>query len=125
MAGHYTGFPLPDGSVVVDAGRSLTVCGALSGLNCYVLEAGAKLDLCLLAFPGAESAEIVIDLAGEGAEASLSGIYVCREGEYSLKVTVHHRVGGCRSEQLFKGIENVELGTVKCVCSPSISTNRP
>ena len=28
-------------------------------------------------------------------------------------------------QQLFKGIENVELDNVKCVCSPSISTNRP
>ena len=28
-------------------------------------------------------------------------------------------------QQLFKGIENVELDNVKCVCPPSTSTNRP
>ena len=48
--------------------------------------------------------ELNIDFAGEGAEASLSGIYVCREGEFSLKVTVRHRVGNCVSSQLFNGI---------------------
>lgn len=62
------------------------------------------MDLCLLAFPGTKPAELIVDIVGERAEASLSGIYLCTEGEYSLKVTVHHRVGGCTSTQLFNGI---------------------
>ena len=102
--GHYMEVPVPSGAVVVPAGRRLAVCDALSGRCAYALEAGASLDLCLLAFPGTKSAELIIDLVGEGAEASLSGIYLCTEGEYSLKVTIHHRVGGCISNQLFNGI---------------------
>jgi len=102
--GHYVAVPAPEGAVVVPAGQRLSLCDALSGPHAFVLEAGARLELCLLAFPGTEPAELIVDIVGEGAEASLSGIYVCKEGEYSLKVTVHHRVGGCVSNQLFKGI---------------------
>ena len=103
--GHYVEVPLPSGAVVVPAGRSLAVCDALPGRHAYVLEAGASLDLCLLAFPGESvGTELTVDLVGEGAEASLSGLYICREGEYPLKVTVRHRVGGCTSNQLFNGI---------------------
>jgi len=102
--GHYVEVPVPSGAVVVPTGQRLAVCDALPGRHCYVLDAGARLELCLLAFPGTKPAELVIDLVGVGAEASLSGIYLCSEGEYSLKVTVHHRVGGCVSNQLFNGI---------------------
>ena len=103
--GHYVEAPVPEGAVVVTAGSALAVCDALSGRRAYILEAGARLDLCVLAFPGESGPlELSVDLVGEGAEASLSGIYVCREGDYSLKVTVRHKVGGCLSEQLFKGI---------------------
>ncbi len=103
--GHYVAAPTPEGAVVVPAGQRLSLCDALSGPHAFVLEAGASLDLCLLAFPGSSTGtELTVDLVGEGAEASLSGLYVCKEGEYSLKVTVHHHVGGCVSNQLFKGI---------------------
>lgn len=103
--GHYVEAPAPEGAVVVPAGQRLSLCDALSGPHAYALEAGASLDLCLLAFPGtSDGVELTVDLLGEGAEASLSGIYVCREGEFSLKVTVRHRVGGCVSSQLFNGI---------------------
>lgn len=102
--GHYVEAAVPAGAVTVPAGSRLQVCDALGGRRAYVLEAGASLDLCLLAFPGAAGTELTVDLVGEGAEATLSGIYVCCEGEYPLKVTVRHRVGGCRSEQVFKGI---------------------
>ena len=103
--GHYVEVPAPEGVVVVPAGRRLAVCDALSGRCAYALEAGASLDLCLLAFPGeSEGVELTVDLLGEGAEASLSGIYVCREGDFPLKVTVRHKVGGCTSNQLFNGI---------------------
>ena len=103
--GHYVDVPVPEGAVVVPAGSSLAVCDTLSGRQGFILEAGARLDLCLLAFPGeCDGLELTVDLVGEGAEASLSGIYVCREGEFPLKVTVRHRVGGCVSTQLFNGI---------------------
>ena len=103
--GHYVEVPVPSGAVIVPAGRRLAVCDALSGSNAYALEAGASLELCLLAFPGdSEGVELTVDLLGEGAEASLSGIYVCREGDFPLKVTVRHKVGGCTSNQLFNGI---------------------
>ena len=103
--GHYVDVPVPEGAVAVPAGSRLAVCDTLSGTRSYVLGAGASLDLCLLVFPGGpDRVELNIDFAGEGAEASLSGIYVCREGEFSLKVTVRHRVGNCVSSQLFNGI---------------------
>ena len=103
--GHYVEVPVPAGAVVVPAGRSLAVCDALPGARAYALEAGASLDLCLMAFPGESvGTELTVDLLGEGASASLSGLYVCSEGEFSLKVTVRHRVGGCTSNQLFNGI---------------------
>ena len=102
--GHYTGLPLPVDGIEIGEGKSLAICEALEGKHCFVLEAGARLELCLLAFPGTKPAELIVDFVGEGAEAFLSGIYVCEEGEYFLKVTVHHRIGGCVSNQLFKGI---------------------
>ena len=103
--GHYVEVPVPSEAVIVPAGQRLAVCDALSGRCAYALEAGASLDLCLLAFPGeSEGVELTVDLLGEGAEASLSGIYVCREGDLPLKVTVRHKVGGCTSNQLFNGI---------------------
>lgn len=103
--GHYVDVPIPQGAVVVPAGTRLAVCDALAGRHAFVLEAGASLDLCLLAFPGgAGGVDLSVDLIGEGAEASLSGIYVRRDGEFPLKVVVRHRVGGCISNQLFNGI---------------------
>ena len=50
--GHYVDVPVPEGAVVVPAGSSLAVCDTLSGRQGFVLETGARLDLCLLAFPG-------------------------------------------------------------------------
>ena len=103
--GHYVDVPVPEGAVVVPAGSRLAVCDALSGRHTFVLEAGASLDLCLLAFPGgAEGVDLSVDFVGEGAEASLSGIFIRSEGEFSLKVTVRHRVGNTVSGQLFNGI---------------------
>lgn len=103
--GHYVEVPIPEGAVVVPAGSRLAVCDELAGRQAFVLEAGASLDLCLLAFPGGhEGVDLSIDFIGEGAEASLSGIYVRGEGEFSLKVTVRHRVGNCVSAQVFNGI---------------------
>ena len=103
--GHYVDVPVPEGAVVVPAGSRLAVCDTLAGRHAFVLEAGASLDLCLLVFPReCDGLELSVDLVGEGAEASLSGIYVCSEGEFPLKVTVRHRMGGCVSTQLFNGI---------------------
>ena len=50
--GHYVEVPIPEGAVVVPAGSRLAVCDELAGRQAFVLEAGASLDLCLLAFPG-------------------------------------------------------------------------
>ena len=70
--GHYVDVPVPEGAVVVPAGSRLAVCDTLAGRHAFVLEAGASLDLCLLAFPGeCDGLELSVDLVGEGAEASL------------------------------------------------------
>ena len=68
--------------------------------------AGETLRLLVTAFPGESmDRQIDIDLVGEGAHVELSGLYLCPADErVRITVRVHHRVPGCTSQQLFKGI---------------------
>ena len=104
--GHYVEVPVDAGAVRVPEGERRSVCVEPSGDVRYVLEAGSSLDLCLLVFPGAAGdVNVDIDFVGEGASASLVGVYVCSGSDrLSLNVTVRHRVGNCESRQLFNGI---------------------
>ncbi|MDO5442044.1 MAG: SufD family Fe-S cluster assembly protein [Bacteroidia bacterium] len=104
--GHYIDVPVRGDAVRVPAGERLSVCEDAAADLHYVLEAGARLDLCLLMLSNKEaSANIDVDFVGEGASANLSGIYVCKDDDaLSLKVTVRHRAGNCASRQLFNGI---------------------
>lgn len=107
--GHYVEAPLPKDSVRIRAGESLplvlTADGSGNDLH-FVLESDARLDLCLLMLPRRdEHITLTVDFVGRGAEASLSGLYICRGGvNLSLDVIVRHREGGTVSTQLFKGI---------------------
>ena len=68
--------------------------------------AGERRALRLVVLPG-ESREIRldIDLVGEGAELDVKGLYLCPADErVDFILRVHHRVPGCTSHQLFKGI---------------------
>lgn len=107
--GHHVAAPLPSGARRLKAGETLQLClGAqeLSAQPAFVLEAGAHLELTVLIFPGQDrNLNVTVDFIGEGATASLSGLYICSAADrLSLKVEVRHRVGGCSSNQLFRGI---------------------
>lgn len=68
--------------------------------------AGEHRELRCIVLPG-ESREIRldVDLVGEGAELDVKGLYLCPADErVDFILRVHHRVPGCTSHQLFKGI---------------------
>ncbi len=71
-----------------------------------VAEGGAKVNVCVLVFPG-QDAEIplTVDLTGAGAEVVLSGLYICGGSEkVSFRTELNHHSGGCISRQEFNGI---------------------
>lgn len=119
--GHYVEVPVPAGAEVVKAGESRRVIALTGGIHLdgtdgislrtledmdFVLEAGARLDLCLVILPGANvGTKVGIDLVGEDASVSLSGVYICGgEQEVSVGVQMRHKVGHCRSKQYFAGV---------------------
>ena len=76
------------------------------GREVHKVGAGERLDLDFVILPGqSQDLRFEIDLVGEGAEANLRGLYLCPSDErVNITVVLHHRVPGCRSSQLFKGI---------------------
>jgi len=70
------------------------------------LAGGAVLNVVFLAINGGVlSNEINVTLEGERAEANLSGLCLADGQQVSdYRLTMEHRVGECRSTQLFKGI---------------------
>ena len=55
---------------------------------------------------------VTVDLVGPGAEADLKGIYISDgSDEVTFDITMHHRVEGCTSHQLFNGLAS---GQSKC-----------
>lgn len=76
------------------------------GREVHRVGAGERLDLDFVILPGQpQDLHIEVDLVGEGAEVNLRGLYLCPSDEHvSITVILHHRVPGCRSSQLFKGI---------------------
>lgn len=77
----------------------------------FVLEAGARLHLTafVLAVEEAAGVSLTVDLAGEGAELHLHGLYITsgvgeRAGRAGIDVRVNHLVPDCVSRQLVKGI---------------------
>ncbi len=76
------------------------------GTDVIRVGAGERKELRCIVLPG-ESREIRIDidLVGEGAELDVKGLYLCPADErVNFILRVHHRVPGCTSHQLFKGI---------------------
>ncbi|MBR5385189.1 MAG: SufD family Fe-S cluster assembly protein [Bacteroidales bacterium] len=72
----------------------------------FTVGAGESLDICIIVLPGV-SADIplTVDLTGEGADARLSGIYLCGSDEHvSFNIRMNHLVPSCTSRQLFNGI---------------------
>lgn len=74
------------------------------------LEAGEKRSAAFLVPRGVSgSFEVVYELAGEGAELDLTGVYACcGEQKVDFCITVRHLCAGCVSHQLFKGLAEDE-----------------
>ncbi|MGM9735386.1 MAG: SufD family Fe-S cluster assembly protein [Candidatus Cryptobacteroides sp.] len=93
--------------VLVIGGEGLA--GA-DGLDAFpreiVLGRFSRADIVIVVLPGAScDLPLEIRLAGEGAEAEVSGIYVCASDEKArIAVNMFHEVPHCNSRQLFKGI---------------------
>lgn len=112
--GHYINIPIPEGTGVntVEENSSLQEVFILRPGNTslpfdkLVVRKNAKADICIIVMPGVEAKiPVYVDLSGEGAEVSLSGIYLCGgEEKVSFQIEVRHRVGRCISNQLFNGI---------------------
>lgn len=74
------------------------------------LEAGEKRSAAFVVPRGVSgSFEVVYELAGEGAELDLTGVYACcGEQKVDFRITVRHLCAGCVSHQLFKGLAEDE-----------------
>lgn len=74
------------------------------------LEAGEKRSAAFVVPRGVSgSFEGVYELAGEGAELDLTGVYACcGEQKVDFRITVRHLCAGCVSHQLFKGLAEDE-----------------
>ena len=74
------------------------------------LEAGEKRRAAFVVPRGVSgSFEVVYELAGEGAELDLTGVYACcGEQKVDFRITVRHLCAGCVSHQLFKGLAEDE-----------------
>lgn len=66
----------------------------------------ARFDIVYIVLPGASCGiSLRVDLDGEGAEANVSGIYLCNgQDEVRINMDVRHNVPHCNSHQLFKGL---------------------
>lgn len=88
-----------------EMGHGRYIAPAFGG-GVHTVGAGERLVLDFVILPGlSQDLRVEVDLVGEGAEVTLRGLWLCPADErVSVTVTVHHRVPGCRSSQLFKGI---------------------
>lgn len=71
-----------------------------------VLGAGERLGVTFVFLPGVSgSLDFAVDLTGPGAELDAAGIYVCADEEtVDIRMRVSHLAGGCKSNQLFRGV---------------------
>lgn len=89
------------------AGENLRTGEGLGALpEKIVLESGSSAEILIIVLPGAGcDIPLEVRLEGEGANAEISGIYVCgADGKMRIAVDVFHDVPHCTSRQLFKGI---------------------
>ncbi len=70
------------------------------------LEKGESREVVFVAPRGVSGEiDVTFELAGEGAELSLYGLYLCGgDQKVDFKINVRHLCGGCTSHQLFKGL---------------------
>ncbi|MGN1216282.1 MAG: SufD family Fe-S cluster assembly protein [Candidatus Cryptobacteroides sp.] len=79
----------------------------------YTVGSGSRLDLVIIVLPGVSARiPLTVELVGEGACANLSGIFLSNGNDaVDFDITVDHKVGGCKSSQLFNG---VAAGNARC-----------
>lgn len=90
--------------------REIYILGETVLLPVVRLEAGEKRSAAFVVPRGVSgSFEVVYELAGEGAELDLTGVYACcGEQKVDFRITVRHLCAGCVSHQLFKGLAEDE-----------------
>ena len=72
----------------------------------YRVPSGETLNLEFVILPG-ESRDIAlsVDLVGEGAQAHIKALYLCKADEkVNFRIVMHHRAPGCHSTQIINGI---------------------
>lgn len=103
--GHYQEIPVEADAIRIAEGESRQLFLVPQENLHFVLEKGSSLNLCLIMLPEFDTTvNITADFVGKGASATLSGMYICHGASLTVNVNVRHRVGGCNSKQLFKGI---------------------
>lgn len=77
-----------------------------AGISGAVIGSDASLDLVFVVLPGVSAdVPLAVDLCGEHAEVFLSGIYLSSASDrVTFDITMHHRVPGGTSRQLFNGL---------------------
>lgn len=101
--GNYVPVPVTKGINVPDGGSYRKVFLNEMPEKGFVVGKDAFLDLTVIVLPG-HSADfpITVDLIGEGASVRLAGISLCNgEDQVSFDITMNHREGHCKSEQIF------------------------
>lgn len=85
---------------------------AAADIERVVIGKDARLSLVYIVMPGCRNdISLAVDLDGEGAELSVSGIYLCDGSDrLSIGMDVRHNVPHCRSRQLFKGLASGRSG---------------
>ena len=83
--------------------------GAVNGsldFDRVVLRTDARINLVYIIMPETRAdVDLAVELDGEGAEALVSGIYLCRgEDRVQIDMDIRHNVPHCISRQLFKGL---------------------
>ena len=70
------------------------------------LHTNARLDGFVLSTGGRLArSEVMVEQAGEGADATINGVYIARDGQHLDQVTrIDHAVAKAKSNQLFKGV---------------------
>jgi len=72
----------------------------------YQVLSGEVLNLEFVVLPGeSRDIDLSVDLVGEGAQAHIKGLYLCKADEkVNFRICMHHCAPGCHSTQMIKGI---------------------
>lgn len=87
-------------------GHGKYVIPSEANVSLYEVQAGETLNLQYVVLPGeSRDIDVRVDLLGPGAQLDLKALYLCGADEQvNFRILVHHRVPGCHSTQLVKGI---------------------